>query len=152
MLLYLQRVVTTFAVTLWFGGFTLYTAYIVRVGSRIVGGVPQGYVTQQVTDMLNVLAAIMVGAVIVDIAASWRGTSKWMRSLQCTAWLVMAVSLVGLIIVHNMMDALLDPATLAKPDHDAFSPLHQGYQMISTFQWFASLAYIAQLLPDSCMA
>jgi len=146
MLIYLQRVATSLAVALWFGGFTFYTACVVRVGSKIAGGLTQGYVTQRVTDVLNVLAAIMITTVIIDIAVHWNRVGRWLRLGQCVAWLVMAASVIGVVVVHRQMDVLLDPSTLARPDHDAFKPLHQRYQLISTFLWFATVAYMALMV------
>jgi len=146
MLNYIQRVLTTIAVALWFGGFTIYTAFVVKVGSRVVGGLEQGYITQQVTDTLQVFAAIMIVAVALDIAVHWRRTNRLMRTLQSVAWMFMLGSLVGLVIVHSQMDELLDLATFARPDHGPFRPLHQRYQLISTILWFATLAYIALMV------
>ena len=58
----------------------------------------------------------------------------------------MAASLIGVVIVHNQIDVLLDPATLARPDHEMFSPLHQRYQLISTCLWVATVTYIVLMV------
>lgn len=146
MLIYLQRVVTVFAIALWFGGFTFYTASVVRIGSKVVGGLTQGYVTEKVTRVLEVLAAVMVVAVIIDIATHWKRVGRWMRTLQSVAWSTMALSLVAVVLIHNRMDHLIDPITRAKPDPEAFSPLHQAYQFISTCLWIATVAYVLMLV------
>lgn len=148
MLISVQRVFTILAVSLWFGGFTFYTACVVRVGSKVVGGLTQGYITKQVTEVLEVLAAIMAVGVALDIAASWKSAGRWMRVLQCTAWLTMAASTVSIIAIHLKMNALLDASTMAKPNHDLFSPFHQAYQFISTCLWLATVTYVVMMVSN----
>lgn len=148
MLISVQRVFTILAVALWFGGFTFYTACVVRVGSKVVGGLTQGYITKQVTEVLEILAAIMAVGVALDIATSWKSVGRWMRISQCTAWLTMAGSTVGIIFIHHNMNALLDASTMAKPNHDLFSPFHQAYQFISTCLWIATVAYVVMMVSN----
>lgn len=142
MLIHLQRAMTIFAIALWFGGFTFYTACVLRIGSKVVGGLTQGFVTQRVMRVLELLAAVMVVAVIIDIATHWKRIGRWLRTLQCVAWSTMAASLIGIVLIHNKMDPLLDPGAFAKPDHEAFSPFHQAYQFISTCMWVATVVYV----------
>lgn len=66
MLITVQRVVSTVAVALWFGGFSCYATFVVKAGERVVGSLPQGYVTQQTTDVFNVLAVIMIAGVALS--------------------------------------------------------------------------------------
>lgn len=141
------RAFTLIAVALWFGGFTCYTAFVLRIGNDVVGGLDQGYITQRVTDVLNVLAGVMVAAVLIDLATQWRRFSRRCRALGGFAFMLMLVSLIASIILHDKLDAMLDPATLAQPRRSKFMPVHSRYALASTFLWCGSLIYLVMMTP-----
>jgi len=146
MILYLQRLVTVLVIGLWFGGFTCYSTFVIEAGSRIFGGVDQGYVTQQATDVFNVLAIVMIVAVAIDIAVGWRRNTQRVRIAQGVCLVVMIGSVVMLLILHNTLDAQMDATTLSKPDDVSFAPPHSSYRFYSMWLWFATVGYIALLV------
>lgn len=48
----------TLVVGLWLGGLTFYAGIVVPIGTEIVGGTEQGFVTQRVTNWLNALGVV----------------------------------------------------------------------------------------------
>ena len=58
----------------------------------------------------------------------------------------MMVSLCLLFVIHNQLDALLDPQTLASPPGKPFRPLHSRYRLTATFLWCAAVAELALML------
>ncbi|MGY8769614.1 MAG: hypothetical protein ACKVH8_14450 [Pirellulales bacterium] len=141
-----QQYVTLLSIVLWLGGFTFYAACVVRVGSFVVGGTEQGYVTQLVTNALQSIAVVMLCLVLVDICLYARTNLKAVTLLRIIGWLVMAVSTAILFVVHAQMDALLNVSTMESPEDSLFSPLHQRYQFVITFYWFASMFELGLLL------
>jgi hypothetical protein len=52
-----RRFLAFAAVAFWLGGFTFYAGVVIPVGIRVLGGhVRQGFITQQVTQWINVAA------------------------------------------------------------------------------------------------
>jgi len=142
----IAQYICVFAIVLWLGSFSVYSAFIVRVGAKVVGGLEQGYVTQKVTDGLNVLAAVMLVCMAVDILLHRKYIAKILLALRGLGFVTIAVSLVLLLYFHNQLDALLDAETMAKPPHAQFSPLHQNYQLTITFMWCACVVDLAIML------
>jgi hypothetical protein len=142
----IAQYICVLSVVLWLGSFSVYSAFIVRVGAKVVGGLEQGYVTQKVTDGLNVLAAVMLVCLAIDILLHRKYIAKLLLGLRGLSLITIAISLVLLLYFHNQLDALLDPETLDKPIHAKFSPLHQNYQMTITFMWCACIADLAIML------
>jgi hypothetical protein len=152
MMIALQRLFSALSLIVWFGGFTFYTSTTVRLGSKVVGGLTQGYITQRVTDRLNIFAGVMAVGVLLDIVVRWQGMGIGLRLMRSVNWLVIVVGLIFSVILHIELDQLLQPTetlditNLSHPDPKLFSPLHQRYQMVNTFIWMAALVEIVVLV------
>ncbi|MCA9269901.1 MAG: hypothetical protein KDA41_15580, partial [Planctomycetales bacterium] len=48
----------------WWGGLTFYAGVVVPVGAAVFGSTEQGFVTQRVTNWLNLLLAVALAASI----------------------------------------------------------------------------------------
>ena len=57
-----------------------------------------------------------------------------------------AVSLAALVLLHPLMDALLDAPRRVVLDGDRFYSLHRVYLIVSTVQWLAGLVCLIWLL------
>ena len=131
------------AVAFWLGGFTFYSAVVIHTGIRVLGShLRQGLVTQRVTDWLNLAGAIALLVLLWNMAAIWRARGRLLRFLLCITWLVMAVILVELVLLHPLLDRLLDTTHRQILDSEKFDRLHHIYLMSSIVQWVAGLIHI----------
>lgn len=132
--------------SMWFGGFGFYVSIVVPIGTDILGSARnQGMITQQVTDWLNLFAGIAVVAMLLESYVSWKsiaGFSKWW--LLSLAVLV-SVFLGGLVWLHPVLDAMIDPSEMEISDEAKFYQLHRLYLWLSTIQWIAAWAWLIVL-------
>ncbi len=134
-------------VSLWFGGFLFYTAFVVPVGNDVLGSaLDQGMITRLVTHNLNAVNVIALFALAWDVAATWRAMCLRMRVTQIVMFLLVAVGLALLVWLHPQLDAMIDPVKVSVSDRAAFRPIHRWYLRVSTIQWAAMLIYIAVML------
>jgi arginine exporter protein ArgO len=142
----IQQYASVAAIVLWLGGFTFYASIVVPIGEQVVGGLPQGYVTQRVTDRINVIGLVMILMIAADIWGHRKHMAKpilWARLVSAT---VFAVGLVMLVFLHDQMDLLLDMETKSRPDRSVFKPMHQRYQMTMTFMWLATVFELGAMM------
>ena len=134
---FIQQQLSLAAIVLWLGGFTFYASFVVPAGERVVGGLDQGYVTQQVTDRLNAIGGLMVLGVLVDMVVHRKYFAQGWWWARCFSAAVFMAGLVMVVLWHDRMDALLDLDKFSRPDRKAFAPLHQQYLLAMTFMWLA---------------
>jgi hypothetical protein len=134
-----RRMLAVVVWSLWWGGLTFYAGVVVPLGTRQLGSVDQGFITQQVTHVLNGLAA---ASLLVSARGVWRLGTRWER----TAWLSAAISLACLVIVHGRLDALLDTTQHIVHDESRFYRLHQLYLWLTVVQWLAGLGLLRGLV------
>jgi hypothetical protein len=146
----LRRFVVMFLFAVWFGGFTFYAVVVVPTGHHVLRSkVRQGFITQQVTNKLNVLGAATLAALAWHVVAVRRAKSRrWFR-VAATSWTALAVTLAVLFWLHPQLDALLDPAARSVVDDDKFYALHRWYLIVATVQWLAGVVHGGALLTES---
>lgn len=140
------RYLAVLAFALWIGGFTFHTAVTLRVGGDIIGGLEQGYVTQAALGKLHGFALAMILAAALDNALHWRAVQPMTRGIRCAAFAIMALCVTMLFQIHGDMSALLDADAMTKPDKDAFSPLHEQYQMFASMLWITAMTELGLML------
>lgn len=145
MLLLLRRFLVVVALLFWQGGFTFYAAVVVPVGQHVHGHLRQGFVTQQVTDYLNLAGAAGLAVLICDQLAARDPSAarRWMRWL---LWGGMIAGLALLFGLHARMDELLQADGMIVLDRQMFRPRHRIYLWISTLQWACGLLYLWLML------
>jgi len=134
-----QRYLVISALGLWLGGFTVYAAFVIRIGHRLVPGGRFGFVTAQVTSVLDVLAAIATVLVGVNLVANRRMLTGALKWTSLAAWVVLLAAWVAGFVCHAKLDALLDFKTREISDPTRFQTLHEAYEMAATIQWGAGL-------------
>ncbi len=132
----LRRFLLLWLLMFWLGGFTFYAAVVVPIGTEVLGSSSeQGWITQRVTNWLNLAGALALAGWAWDIAAEPAAT-RLRQSLRWLLWLLLAIGLVVLVVLHPRMDALLD----SRHNRAAFRSLHRVYLWVSTAQWGVAVA------------
>ena len=137
------------ALSFSFGGFTFYAAVVVPIGTEVLDSTSQGFVTRQVTKVLNIASAITLAILIWELLATFRTvTRKW---LWCYLSLLLVYSgcLLGLFLLHPRLDELLDPETFSVLQSEEFYRRHRQYLWLSTLQWLATIGMMWQITSRS---
>lgn len=143
----LRRFLVVQFLLLWQGGFLFYTAVVVPTGTQTLGSAAaQGAITARVTDTLNVVGAVGLAVVALDLALTrdtvWRRTyARWW------CWGIAFVCQVLLFAFHQLLDAFMDPARTRVVIGPPFYPVHRMYLWASSIMWFACfvLAWLSLL-------
>lgn len=109
------------------GGLTFYAAIVVPAASSVWGATDQGFVTRLVTWRFNAIATPCWLVMLF-----WNGKSGD-RSLRYWLLVMLAIQL-GLWVVHQSLDSLLDPGQHAVVDEVSFYRRHQIYLWLTTAQ------------------
>jgi hypothetical protein len=141
-----RRFVLLLCLAFWQGGFMFYGGVVVTVGAAVLGSeTEQGFITQSVTNYLNVAGAVCVTVWGVALACDTRLSSRQGR-LCWGLWSGIAICLGLLIGLHRVMDRSLDSAGHAILDEQRFLRLHEAYITTSTIQWLFCLALLGLTL------
>jgi hypothetical protein len=135
-----RRFLVLTALMFWTGGFTFYAAVVVPVGAEVLGSHrEQGYITQSVTNYLNLSGAVALTLFAMD---TWfaRDSFRWRRRVRWLTWLGMGLTLAALVVLHPRLETLLARESTAFPVSD-FRPLHRVYLWTSTLQWGFAVLY-----------
>jgi hypothetical protein len=137
----LRRFLVIQALALWQGGFLFYAAFVVPVGTSVLGSsADQGAITRRVTDYLNGCGVAALVVCLWDLGRGHRGGAlsrgRWLL------WVGMALILGGLIALHVPMESLLDDPAAGSAGRMHFRSLHRIYLWLSTAQWLLALAYV----------
>jgi len=134
-----HRFLVVSALGLWLGGFTVYAAFVIRIGHRLVPGGRFGFVTAQVTSVLDVLAGVAALAMTVSLVANRRVLSGGLKWASLGTWIVLIAGLMAAFLLHARLDSLLDFKTHEIREPTTFQTLHEAYEMAATMQWGAGL-------------
>ena len=140
-----RRLLVLSALMFWQGGFTFYSAVVIQVGAEVFHShLDQGFVTQRVSNYLNLAGAAALPLLAWDVLAS--RDVRWRRRLRWAVWAVLAGTLALLAWMHVRLDALLDAEQFRILDRETFRAEHQRYLIVSTVQWAAGLVALALAL------
>jgi Domain of unknown function (DUF4149) len=128
------------AMAFWLGGFTFYSAFVIPILHDTMGGHDAGVVTGRVTNPLNVIGVVTIALWWLMVAVE-RPSTRWATWIRVGLLVVSTAILVGLILLHPIMDARLESGAMT-----GFYPLHQIYLNVSTVQWVMNLGLIATTL------
>ena len=145
-----RRLLAVLLLAVWWGGFTFYALVVVPTGHQVLRSkVRQGFITQQVTNQLNVLGAVTLALLLWQWAATRRVAPApgWSRAA-ILSWAVLAATLALLFWLHPRLDALLDAEHRSVLDDGKFYALHRIYLVVATVQWLAGAVHFASLLAE----
>jgi hypothetical protein len=141
-----RRFVVIAAVAFWLGGFTFYSGVAIPMGVEVLGGHRTvGFITERVTNWLNVAGVITLAVLLWNMVAVRPSTGKPVRILLIVTWLVMAGIEIELICLHPVLDHLLVPHAREILNEDRFDLLHHVYLISSSVQWFAGVIHVAAI-------
>jgi hypothetical protein len=137
------RVVVALLFAVWWGGFTFYAAVVVPIGVQVLGSATaQGFVTQPVSDRLNVLGAVVIALLCWNMIAARRDSSPRLRRILVISWTVLAAAQLALFVLHTRLDGMLDLTTRSiAADHAVFYTAHRVYLLVATAQWLAAIVH-----------
>jgi len=141
-----SRFVSICALGLWLGGFTVYTAFIIPIGHRQVSSGRFGFVTGQVTTVLNVLSAVAALALLLNLLIERGGIGGRLRWTLIGTWIAIVAAALVLAVLHSRLDGLLDYKSREISSPDRFHSLHERYELFATLQWAAGLVHLGFLL------
>jgi hypothetical protein len=138
-----SRVVVALLFAIWWGGFTFYAAVVVPIGQRVLGSATaQGFVTQPVSDRINLLGSIVIVVLGWNLVSARRAASPRVRRVLVISWVVLAIAQVVLVVLHPRLDGMLDMTTRSiAADHSVFYATHRVYLLVATAQWLAAIVH-----------
>lgn len=143
------RILLLAAFAVWFGGFTFYTAVVVPVGTDVLGSSrTQGFVTQQVTQILNFVGGVTLTLGVVDLFISRRLRTRKTNGTLAIVLTVLVLTWIALLVVHPLLDRMLEPEHDYVTDELRFYQWHRVYLWVSTVQWLVCWIWLAVLARD----
>lgn len=146
-LLITHRVLLMVALAVWFGGFTFYTSVVVPIGTDVLGSSrTQGFVTQQVTHVLNIIGGFALAIGLIDLFVERARRSVRVTTFLSVILLLLIVLWIALLFVHPMLDLMLEPEHEYVADEARFYQLHRVYLWVSTFQWLFCWVWLVLII------
>jgi hypothetical protein len=139
-MLTLRRFLALAALCFWQGGFTFYSSVVVPLGQQLNGPTPQGFLTREVTNYLNLAGFAALPLLAWELAAA-RDPRPARRALRWGLGVVLVATLAALYLLHRHLDAMMDLETL-RVDRRSFRPSHRLYLWVSTAQWACAVGYL----------
>ncbi len=141
-----RRFALILCLAFWQGGFMFYGGVVVPVGASVLGSeTEQGFITQAVTNYLNVAGVVCVLVWGIALKLDGPRASRTVRAAWIL-WSLVAVALGIQIGLHVIMDRWLDTASRTILDETKFIRFHEAYLTTSTIQWLLCLALLAVTL------
>lgn len=138
-----SRFVVIALLCFWLGGFTFYSGVAIPMAVEVLGSHREvGFITQRVTGWLNLAGAGTLLALLWNVKNCWTTARRYERwGLSGTLGLMIDAA-IALIILHQVLDARLDPDLQLIKKGQNFSAWHRAYLMVSTAQWAAGLVHL----------
>ena len=129
------RYLNILAVAFWLGGLSFYALVAVPVGTDILGSTGQGFITQRVTNHLNLIAAGILVLLVANGHSAARPAAH--RKLAGPGG-----NAVALFVMHPWLDAMLDATTQGISDGALFYKRHGIYLDVTALQWGGLLVHL----------
>lgn len=137
-----SRILLLIAFSVFWGGITFYTGIVVRVSHDVLtDSMVGGLITQRVTQWLQIAGGVTAVFMLWNAALVTRDSRKYGFTLTACS-MILVCSLVGLVIVHSHLDAVIDVDAVEISNRDAFTIGHRRYNQLTTIEWISSLAYL----------
>ena len=132
------------AIAFWLGGFSFYSGVAIPMGVEVLGTHKAvGFITQRVTNWLNVCGVVALTILLANTLAMWKGRGKLLRYTLLATWAAMAMIEIELIALHPVMDRLLTAQPVREIlNPDRFDLLHHVYLISTTVQWLFGMIHV----------
>ena len=141
-----RRFLVIAAIAFWLGGFPFYSGVAIPMGVQVLGGHRTvGFITERVTNWLNVAGVVTLAILLWNIMAVRPSAGKLLRITLLVTWLLMLAIEVELIVLHPVMDRLLVPHAREILDEDRFELFHHVYLISSSVQWFFGVVHVGAI-------
>jgi hypothetical protein len=139
-----RRFLVIAAIAFWLGGFTFYSGVAIPMGVEVLGShLRVGFITERVTNWLNVAGVAALAIFAWNMALGWRNSSVALRFTLLITWLLMAGIEIELISLHPVMDRLIATHPVREIlDEDRFDLLHHVYLISTSIQWFFGMIHV----------
>ncbi len=144
--LFARRFALFCALGLWLGGFAVYTGVVIRIGHRHFPDRQFGFVTGEVTSILDALSAVAIVLAGVDVAFDWKRRPRGFRWGAAILGVALLLTLAGSVVTHSKLDALLDYPARRIRDRALFEPLHERYELFASLQWGFGMLFAGMML------
>jgi hypothetical protein len=136
-----RRFLVVAALAVWMGGFTFYSSFAIPAATELLEGGHRaaGFITQRVTQPLNVCGAVALAILLWDLFAGWSAAARHERRWLAGTWTFLVAGEAALWVLHPLLDAKLDVASRRILPATDFDTWHRAYLWISTAQWIAAL-------------
>jgi len=127
---------------IFWGGLTFYTGLVVRISHDVLNDpMDGGLITQRVTGWLQWLGNATVLLMVVNAIQVGRTDKRFGAALFGCA-IVVGMAIIGLVIVHGQLDAVIDLDASEITDRILFAANHSRYNQLTTVEWIAALLYL----------
>lgn len=133
MVVVIRRMILLVAFAFWQGGFAFYGGVVVPVGTKVLGsGTEQGFITQPVTNYLNLAGAVCL---LLWLEHLWRERRSGVNWLEWLVWGFATLSLLVLVVTHLQMDRFLIGESTTVLERGTFRLYHKLYIGTISLQW-----------------
>lgn len=140
------RVLVLLAGAFWLGGLTFYAAVVIPTAHDVLGSHRRvGFITQRVTQGINLAGAAALAVLLIHLIACWPGR-RWQRWGLLATWLLMAGVQLALFRLHPALDRLLDDKSRQILDEYRFYGLHRIYLILTIIQQIGGIVHVFALV------
>jgi hypothetical protein len=138
----LSRFISVCAVGFWLGGFTFHALVVIPAGHDMLGSRTIGFITQRVTETLNIAGVATVVLLLFNFVLEWRARSMSQRLALSLTWTLLAVTLFQQFGLHSEISSTLESTSRSIRDQAEFRRLHAAYERVAMGQWFSGLMHL----------
>lgn len=136
------RFISVCGVAFWLGGFTFHALVVIPSGHDVLGSRNIGFLTQRVTETLNVAGVVTIALLLLNSVLEWRSRPMLQRITLALTWSLLAVTLLLQFRLHSKISYTLENTSRSIRDHVEFQRLHTAYERVAMVQWFSGLTHL----------
>jgi hypothetical protein len=138
----ISRFISVCGVAFWLGGFTFHALVVIPAGHDLLGSRTIGFVTQRVSETLNVAGVATLVLLLFNFILEWRGRSMLQQLALALTWILLAATLCIQFGLHSKISSTLESTSRSIRDQSEFRRLHTAYERVAMVQWFSGLIHL----------
>jgi len=141
----LRRFIVLVLLMFWLGGSTFYASVAVPIGKDVLGShMRQAMITRHVTWYINLSGVAAMAIFAWDQLAT--DPSRARRRARWLTWAGMTATLATLFVLHQQLDAMIDPASGTLENPTVFRGGHRLYLYVMTAQLLCGIVWMVTTL------